>query len=76
MKKRGREIESVKERVYLWEDRKRVKEKIYIIFLSNFGSFISAYYGAQAICALPAGGLTDRFGIGQTLVFSHVFLYL
>ena len=31
MKKRGREIESVKERVYLWEDRKRVKEKIYII---------------------------------------------
>ena len=33
MKKRGREIESVKERVYLWEDRKRVKEKIYIIEL-------------------------------------------
>ena len=31
MKKRGREIESVKERVYLWEDRKRVKEKIYKI---------------------------------------------
>ncbi len=33
MKKRGREIESVKERVYLWEDRKRVKEKIYKIEL-------------------------------------------
>ena len=31
MKKRGREFESVKERVYLWEDRKRVKEKIYKI---------------------------------------------
>ena len=39
-----------------------------------FGTFISAYYGAQAMCALPAGAVTDRFGIGHTLVFSHIFM--
>tara|TARA_E500000331_G_scaffold354949_1_gene409255 strand:+ start:11060 stop:12280 length:1221 start_codon:yes stop_codon:yes gene_type:complete len=37
-----------------------------------FGTFISAYYGAQAFGSLPAGSITDRFGVGFTLVVAHV----
>ena len=38
---------------------------------TEFGFFITTYYGAQAIGALPAGGLVDRLGVGQALVICH-----
>ncbi|MBM10093.1 MAG: hypothetical protein CMF69_11070 [Magnetovibrio sp.] len=36
-----------------------------------FGTFVSAYYGAQAIGSLPAGSITDRYGITFALIISH-----
>ncbi len=39
-----------------------------------FGTFVSAYYGAQATGSLPAGGITDRFGIGRALVVAHCMM--
>lgn len=39
-----------------------------------FGTFVSAYYGAQASGSLPAGGITDRFGIGRALVLAHALM--
>jgi ACS family hexuronate transporter-like MFS transporter len=39
-----------------------------------FGTFVSAYYGAQATGSLPAGGITDRFGIGRALVLAHLIM--
>jgi MFS transporter, ACS family, hexuronate transporter len=39
-----------------------------------FGTFVSAYYGAQAVGSLPAGGITDRFGIGHALVLAHAIM--
>ena len=50
--------------------------KEFSLSATYFGSFISAYYGAQAFGALPAGGVTDRFGIGKTLVFSHLLMVI
>ncbi len=41
-----------------------------------FGTFVSAYYGAQAVGSLPAGGVTDRFGIGRALVVAHVTMII
>ena len=41
-----------------------------------FGTFVSAYYGAQAMGSLPAGGVTDRFGIGRALVVAHVTMII
>ena len=41
-----------------------------------FGTFVSAYYGAQAAGSLPAGGITDRFGIGRALVVAHVAMII
>lgn len=41
-----------------------------------FGTFVSAYYGAQAAGSLPAGGVTDRFGIGRALVLAHALLFV
>lgn len=41
---------------------------------AEFGAFISAYYGAQAFGSMPAGGITDRYGVGKTLVFGHLLM--
>lgn len=43
---------------------------------AEFGAFISSYYAAQATGSLPAGAITDRFGVGRTLVFAHVLMVL
>ncbi|MDA0998171.1 MAG: hypothetical protein O2944_08200, partial [Proteobacteria bacterium] len=40
----------------------------------QFGTFVSAYYCAQAFCSLPAGGVTDRFGVGWSLVSGHAIM--
>lgn len=39
-----------------------------------FGAFISAYYAAQAFGSVPAGAVTDRIGVGRTLVMAHVLM--
>ena len=39
---------------------------------AEFGFFVTAYYGAQAVCSLPAGGLVDRLGVGRALIVCHV----
>ncbi len=41
---------------------------------TEFGLFITAYYGAQAVCSMPAGGLVDRYGVGWALVVSHAMM--
>jgi len=41
---------------------------------AEFGAFISSYYAAQATGSLPAGAITDRFGVGRTLVFAHALM--
>ena len=41
---------------------------------TEFGLFVTAYYGAQAVCSMPAGGLVDRYGVGWTLVASHAMM--
>ncbi len=38
---------------------------------AEFGFFITAYYGAQAVCSIPAGALVDRVGVGWALVVCH-----
>ncbi len=38
---------------------------------AQFGLFITAYYGAQALFSVPSGGLTDRMGVGWTIVTAH-----
>ncbi len=40
----------------------------------QFGWFVSAYYGAQTLCAFPAGALTDRIGVGRSLIVAMVIL--
>lgn len=42
---------------------------------AEFGAFVSAYYAAQATGSIPAGAITDRFGVGRTLVFAHVLMF-
>ena len=42
----------------------------------QFGFFVTAYYGAQAVCSLPAGGLVDRIGVGRALVVCHALMLL
>lgn len=37
----------------------------------QFGAFVSAYYAAQAIGSMPAGGVTDRYGVGVALLWAH-----
>ncbi|MEE8351694.1 MAG: MFS transporter [Rhodospirillales bacterium] len=44
--------------------------------VAQFGFFITAYYGAQAVCSMPAGGLVDRIGVGRSLVVSHAIMML
>ncbi|PIW27524.1 MAG: hypothetical protein COW30_10180 [Rhodospirillales bacterium CG15_BIG_FIL_POST_REV_8_21_14_020_66_15] len=41
---------------------------------TQFGLFVSCYYGGQAIWSVPAGGVTDRLGVGWTLVIGHVIM--
>jgi len=43
---------------------------------AEFGFFLTAYYAAQAICSLPAGGLVDRLGVGWALVVCHALMLL
>ena len=43
---------------------------------AEFGLFITAYYGAQAIFSMPSGGMVDRIGVGWALVVSHVAMAL
>jgi MFS family permease len=43
---------------------------------AEFGAFISAYYGAQAFGSMPAGAITDRIGVGRTLVMAHSLMCL
>ena len=42
---------------------------------AEFGFLITAYYGAQAIGSLPAGGLVDRLGVGKALVICHGIMF-
>jgi len=41
---------------------------------AEFGAFVSAYYAAQAAGSMPAGAITDRFGVGRTLVLAHCMM--
>ena len=41
---------------------------------TKFGLFVTAYYMAQAIGSLPAGAMTDRLGIGRSLVIGHIIM--
>lgn len=41
---------------------------------AEFGAFVSSYYAAQATGSIPAGIITDRIGVGRTLVFAHVLM--
>jgi len=41
---------------------------------AEFGFFVTAYYGAQAVCSIPAGGLVDRAGVGGSLVVCHAVM--
>ncbi len=43
---------------------------------AQFGAFVSAYYAAQACGSMPAGAITDRFGVGRTLVLAHALMLL
>ncbi|NQU61646.1 MAG: MFS transporter [Rhodospirillales bacterium] len=43
---------------------------------AQFGFFVTAYYGAQAVCSLPAGGLVDRIGVGKALVVCHAIMII
>ncbi len=35
---------------------------------ADFGFFMSAVFGAQLLSSIPSGAITDRFGVGWTLV--------
>ena len=41
---------------------------------TQFGFFVTCYYGAQAFWSLPSGGLTDRYGVARVLIVSHVVM--
>lgn len=40
----------------------------------QFGWLVSAYYGAQIVCAFPAGALADRIGVGRSLIVAMLIL--
>ncbi len=42
--------------------------------VAQFGLLVTAYNGAQAVGALPAGALVDRVGVGWALVAAHALL--
>ncbi len=41
---------------------------------TQFGFFVTAYYTAQALWSIPSGGIVDRFGVGRTLIVSHLIM--
>ena len=41
---------------------------------TEFGLFVSFYYGGQAVWSVPAGGVTDRLGVGWALVMGHAIM--
>jgi len=41
---------------------------------TQFGFFVTTYYGAQSVISIPAGGLVDRVGVGKSLVICHVIM--
>ena len=41
---------------------------------AQFGFFMSAYFAAQFVTALPAGIITDHLGIGWSLVLSMALI--
>jgi len=41
---------------------------------TQFGLFVTAYYCAQSMGSLPAGAMTDRFGIGRSLFMGHILM--
>ncbi|NQV83069.1 MAG: MFS transporter [Rhodospirillales bacterium] len=43
---------------------------------TEFGFLITAYYGAQAVFSMPAGGLVDRVGVGWALIICHAVMVL
>ena len=43
---------------------------------TQFGLFVTAYYMAQALGSLPAGAMTDRYGIGRSLFMGHILMAL
>ena len=42
--------------------------------LSQAGSFVSAYYVGPVLMSLPAGALSDRWGVRPTLVLGQVVI--
>ena len=41
---------------------------------TQFGFFVTAYYLAQAVWSIPAGGIVDRFGVGRSLIACHIIM--
>ncbi len=41
---------------------------------TQFGIFVSCYYGGQALWSVPSGGMTDRLGVGWALVIGHAIM--
>lgn len=44
--------------------------------VTQFALFGSLYYGGQAMWSVPAGGVSDRIGVGWTLVIGHAVMAL
>jgi MFS family permease len=44
--------------------------------VTQVGLLVTAYYGAQTIGAMPAGGIVDRLGVGWALVVAQVILIM
>lgn len=44
--------------------------------VTQVGLLVSAYYGAQTVGAMPAGGMVDRLGVGWALVVANVVLIM
>ena len=42
--------------------------------VTQVGLLVTAYYGAQTIGAMPAGGIVDRLGVGWALVVAQAIL--
>ncbi|MEK9671391.1 MAG: MFS transporter [Rhodospirillaceae bacterium] len=40
----------------------------------QFGLFVSFYYSGQAVWSVPAGGVTDKLGVGWALVIGHAIM--
>ena len=43
---------------------------------TQFGIFVSCYYGGQALWSVPSGGVTDRLGVGWSLAIGHAIMAL